>query len=133
MLKAKPPAPGDIVSIKLTTGDELIAQLVTSDTTSYTLHRPVLMEVGMTDDAQVGIDFMPFILSAEDDAIIALLHSATLARAVKTRSNIAADYRHAVRDPDPAENDTSATISGNANGSVRLDNVTLFKPHRPQP
>ncbi len=63
MLITKPPASGDIIAMKLITGEEVIAKLKTDNGTALVVSKPIA--VGMSPQ---GVGFMPFMISADEDA-----------------------------------------------------------------
>jgi hypothetical protein len=64
MLISKPIAAGDVVSIKLINGDELIARLESDDTDTITISRPL----AITMSAQ-GMGLIPWVFLGEDAKI----------------------------------------------------------------
>ncbi len=70
MLITKPPASGDIIAIKLVTGEEIIAKLKTVNEVALVVSKPIA--IGMS---QQGIAFMPFMVSADEDAELVFAHS----------------------------------------------------------
>ena len=74
MLLQKPIAINDIVSIKLITGDELIAKLAAVGQDTVSISKPLVVTVGMDErTGQVGIQMSPyFVLCADHEANITL-------------------------------------------------------------
>lgn len=70
MLLQKPIEGGDIVTIKLTTGEELIAKLVTINTDSITISKPLIVNLAQDPrTGSVGIQMLPyFVLTGEPEA-----------------------------------------------------------------
>lgn len=52
--------PGDIVSLKLVSGDEVVGKLESSDDAGYTLDKPVVLAMG-----QQGATMVPYMLTAD--------------------------------------------------------------------
>lgn len=68
MLVSKPVQPNDIVSIKISNGDELIAKYVETDGDTVTVVKPMLMVLSQTASGQPGVQMMPlFMLGGEKD------------------------------------------------------------------
>ena len=65
MLLSKPIADGDIVSIKLINGDELIARLSKDDQTGITINRPLALTM-----QGGGLGMVPWVLLGDKDDIV---------------------------------------------------------------
>jgi len=65
MLLSKPIADGDIVSIKLINGDELIARLSKDDHNSITINRPLALTM-----QGGGLGMVPWVLLGDKDDIV---------------------------------------------------------------
>lgn len=52
--------PGDIVSIKLTSTEEVVGKLVSNENNTYTLNKPVVLAMG-----QQGATMVPYMLTAD--------------------------------------------------------------------
>jgi hypothetical protein len=65
MLLSKPIAEGDIVSIKLINGDELIARLSRDDQTGITINRPLALTM-----QGGGLGMVPWVLLGDKDDIV---------------------------------------------------------------
>lgn len=102
MLMPKPLDAGEIVSLKLQNGDELIGKLVYQDTIGCTLSQPrrVVAQPGQPSLAgplSDGFGFLPFLISAQDGtATVTVPLNALLTRAVKTRPDVAALYQQSI-------------------------------------
>jgi hypothetical protein len=67
MLIQKAPGQNDIITIKLITGDELVAKLITFDQDKISITKPMLVTVGMDEKTgQVGIQMSPYFLMTAD-------------------------------------------------------------------
>lgn len=64
MLISKPVASGDVVSIKLINGDELITRMESDDATTVTISRPMAITMG----AQ-GMGLIPWVFLGENEKI----------------------------------------------------------------
>lgn len=93
MLIQKPIGTGDIVSIKLITGDELIAKVATFNADTVSIVKPMTVTVGVDErTGQVGILMSPYyVLCADNDAHIMLKHAHII---VYTLANDAAKSRY---------------------------------------
>lgn len=64
----KPLSPGDIITIKLANGDELLSKLVTLSDTVVTITKPLMMVVAQDARGNPGIQLLPFwMLGANKD------------------------------------------------------------------
>ena len=109
MLISKHIAIGDVVTVKLVTGDELVAKLhaVTADTIS--ISKPMLVSLGMDERTrQVGIQMSPyFVLCGDPDAPLTLKNPHIL---VYTLANDAAKQGY-------IQNTTGFTIASSVKGN----------------
>ena len=89
MLINKQLSDGDVLSLKLVSGEELIAKLVSTGTDSINVQKPLVVNLAMDERTkQVGIQMTPyFILCADPDATLTIRESHIL---VKTLANDAA-------------------------------------------
>ena len=88
MLIQKSPAIGEIVSIKLVNGDEIVGKLVAQERNSYTIGKPRII-VSATG-------FLPFMHSNGDDGHVTLPIAALLMIPLPTHPEIADHYRRAI-------------------------------------
>jgi hypothetical protein len=64
MLISKPIADGDVVSIKLINGDEIIARLEKDDQNGYTINRPLALTM-----SGGGLGMIPWIFLGDRDTV----------------------------------------------------------------
>lgn len=64
MLIEKPIAAGDVVSLKLINGDEIIARLEADDQHGYTISRPLAITVGSQ-----GLGMMPWLFLGNKETV----------------------------------------------------------------
>jgi len=95
MLIQKPMATGDIITLKIMNGDEIVGKLISYDTTGYTLAKPVIVAIQPVGPTQVQLAFMPFMASSNEDTNIVFPTEALLTKPVKTRNDVANNYRRA--------------------------------------
>ena len=77
---------GDIVSFKLSSGEEIVARLKSQDTKSYTLHKPMVLIM-----QQQGMGLAPFMFSVSPDAKFNL-QASSVSCVAKTEDEIAKQY-----------------------------------------
>jgi len=77
---------GDTVSMKLTSGEEIIARLEKEDGDTYTVSRPMMLAA-----TQQGLGLAPFMFSASPDAKIKLNNKNVLC-VVKSVDDMAKQY-----------------------------------------
>ncbi len=86
-------AANDVISFRLTTGDELMAKLVDSDESSITVSKPVVVQMRMISPTEAGLGFAPFMVSAnEETARFRFERSKLVTDPLKTRKDITAQY-----------------------------------------
>lgn len=86
MLIQTPPKQGDAISLKLISGEELIARLEESDGNTVTLVKPMSLIMGPQ-----GFGLAPYMMSAPADSKITIPTSAIVAQ-TKTADEIAKQY-----------------------------------------
>jgi hypothetical protein len=86
MLIETPIKDGDIVSFKLSSGEEIVARLQTQDTKSYTLLKPMVLIM-----QQQGMGLAPFMFSVSPDAKFNL-QASSVSCIAKTEDEIAKQY-----------------------------------------
>jgi hypothetical protein len=69
MLLQKPLEAGDVLTIKMITGEELIAKLVSINPDNVVISKPLIVNLGQDRNGNVGIQMLPyFILTGDPDA-----------------------------------------------------------------
>jgi len=86
MLIETPYKEGDTVSLKLTSGEELVARLEKEDDKFYVLHKPMALVAG-----QNGLGLAPYMFSVSQDAKFNL-KSSVVACVLKTEKELASQY-----------------------------------------
>lgn len=86
MLIQTPYTIGDTVSLKLTSGEEIIARLGAENDKTFTLHKPLVMIV-----QQQGMGLAPFMFSVDPDTRF-YLQAHSVACIAKTEKDIASQY-----------------------------------------
>jgi len=86
MLIETPYKNGDTVSIKLTSGEEIVARLEQESDTEFVLHKPMALVAG-----QQGLGMAPFMFSVSPDAKFHLRVQAVSCLA-KTEKELASQY-----------------------------------------
>jgi hypothetical protein len=86
MLIDKGVTAGEVVTIKLTSGEELVAKLDEETATHYKLSRPLVLSMGPQ-----GIGMVPYLFTASQDKIIPL-GKATVTVIVPTMKDAADQY-----------------------------------------
>jgi len=67
MLISKPISQGEVIDIKLITGEEIISKVVDISEESITIQKPMQLSIGMDDRTkQVGIQMVPYFLLCSD-------------------------------------------------------------------
>lgn len=95
MLTSKNPAAGDVVSIRLTSTDEIVGRFVEQDATTVVLSKVIAVQIHMVAPGQAGLAFAPFMSSTDDAGNTSIYRSAMLTPPMKTRSDVAAKYTEA--------------------------------------
>lgn len=99
-----------IVSIKLITGEEIMALVVNDESSLINVKNPLLL-VMMTDESTQGmVAFAPWILGAEDSAVIEINKNSVIA-ITEARSDALDQYRIAVGDDTTSQSQPKAKQS----------------------
>lgn len=85
------PKVGDVVSILLVSGAEIIGKLMASDDNSCRLSRPIAAVMQPTG-REIGLAFAPLMATANDINEVTFFQSAMLCKPAKTRDDIAQGY-----------------------------------------
>lgn len=73
MLLQKPIQPSDVITLKLITGEELIARLVDHTNGKITISKPMVVNLGQDRTGNIGIQMLPyFLLTGNPDAKLTL-------------------------------------------------------------
>jgi hypothetical protein len=87
MLLDKTLKENDVVSIKLTSGEEVIAKYISEDEKVYNLFRPVVLAQGPQ-----GVQLAPYVMTADKNEHMSFLKTAVVTAPAKTQPNVANSY-----------------------------------------
>jgi hypothetical protein len=82
----------EIVTIRLSTGEEVIAKCVEATDRDIVLSKPVIIQMQMMGPQQAGIGFVPFLISMDEDEKVTIPLAALVTRPVRSRRDVAANY-----------------------------------------
>jgi hypothetical protein len=85
-------AAGDVVSVKLIHGEEILAKLVDINGDDYTFERPVILALVPVGNGQAAVNFAPFSMGIDDTTKLVINYSRMLFRPVAARQDAAAQY-----------------------------------------
>jgi hypothetical protein len=83
---------GDIVTIKLLSGEEIVGKLVEQTAETVVLAKPVTITLQPVSEKQMGLSFMPVLGSVEPDVTLTLPISAMAIKPVATGANVKSSY-----------------------------------------
>jgi len=107
MIIQKPFSEGDVVTIKNTLGEEIIAEFKSETADTYYIRRPVVIAM-----MQQGIGFMPAMVSAEmGDSELAFSKANALWPAMRTNDELAKAY---------TEHTTGIALATSAKTDIKL-------------
>ena len=86
MLIEAPYKNGDTVSLKLTTGEEIVARLEEESGSHYQLHKPMVLVAG-----QQGLGLAPFMFSVNPDSKFRI-NASVVTCILKTEKELASQY-----------------------------------------
>ena len=83
MLLSQPVITNDIVTMKLISGEELIAKFISEDATTFTVSKPLVLAQG-----QNGMILAPFVMTAEAIDSVPFMKSCVIIPPVKTQTQV---------------------------------------------
>lgn len=89
------PAIGEIVTIKLVTGEEIVGKLTERTIDSVFLAKPIMISIQPVGPKQVGLAFMPVLGSVSDPTTMQFPLSALAIRPVLTGKDVTSNYLQA--------------------------------------
>lgn len=95
MLIAPPLVAGDVASVKLVNGDEILGKFVSQDAHVCVLSKPVIVAIQPVNKSEVQLGFLPFMVSSNPEGNVSLPLTSMLTKAMKTRDDVARNYRRA--------------------------------------
>ncbi len=97
MLIEKGPDVGDVVTIKLNNGDEVVGKMSNRAIDSVTLAKPIKIVIERVSQNQVGLAFAPYLASVQDASVV-FSFSGMVSRPVKTGEDVKRNYLQATTD-----------------------------------
>lgn len=93
MLIPKKPTTHEVLSFRLTTGEEIIAKLVDQDDASITVSKPIVVQMQMVSANQAGLGFAPFMATTDEaTSKFRFERSRLICDPIKSRADIASQY-----------------------------------------
>jgi hypothetical protein len=86
------PKEGDVVALRLLTGEEVIGKAVSLTPTTIALARPLILQMQMVGPQQAGLAFVPFMMAADEDQRVTFHLDRLAVAPIKVRQEIAAQY-----------------------------------------
>lgn len=84
---------GDVISVRLLNGEEIIAKLVSADDKTIVVTKPIVASIQMVSANQAGLAFAPFMATVnEETAKFSFPRQNLLSDPLKTRADITANY-----------------------------------------
>lgn len=82
----------DIVTVKLSSGEEIVGKLLEKNADSVTLGKPVTIALQPVSEKQMGLSFLPVLGSVEPDVSLTLPFVAMAVKPVKTGKQVSSSY-----------------------------------------
>ena len=95
MLIEKPYQKNDVISIRLTTGEELVGRFEEKTATTLVLNKVISIQLVPMGNGQAGISLAPFMASVPDDGKQTFFTSVLVCEPQKTRKEVADRYLEA--------------------------------------
>ncbi len=86
---------GDVVSLRLCSGEEVIGRLVSNLPNEIRIRRPIMAIMQPTGRGDFGLAFGPFMASAADIDEVVFPIGSLICRPVATRDDVASGYKQA--------------------------------------
>jgi hypothetical protein len=83
---------GDVVTVRLITGDEVVGRITATDATSVSITKPVMIIPQMTNDGKVRLQMVPFNVSTDEADEYRIETSKTLLPPMKPRKEVSDNY-----------------------------------------
>jgi hypothetical protein len=83
---------GDIVTIRTTNGEEVVGKLAAQDDKTIVLSKPIGISAQMTQTGEVGLSFVPFVVTRDDSADFIISLRGLLVYPGKCREDIQKSY-----------------------------------------
>jgi hypothetical protein len=97
LVEAKGYAVGDVVSIRLVSGEEIIGTLKNETAISVTLTRPLTVVMQATGRGEVGLSFGPFMASGPEMVeSVTFQTNAMICMPIRSRKDVADGYKKTV-------------------------------------
>jgi hypothetical protein len=87
MLIINPTKNGDIVSLKLTSGEEVVGKLTSSENNTYVLNRPIVLAM-----QEKGLTMIPYMMTAESSITDFTFKDLHVVHCVPTAKTLASQY-----------------------------------------
>lgn len=113
MLIEKKPVAGDVVTIRLISGEEIVGKLALSSDNNVTkLSKPIVVALQMLPNNQASIAFLPFLASTDEGNSVSFPNTALVVSATKTRSDVSTRYIQATSDLEIPNAATTSLFTG---------------------
>jgi hypothetical protein len=86
------PSVGDVVTIKLASGEEVVGRMHALSGETVTLAKPIAVLIQPVENGQVGLSFFPVMGSIEPEAALTFALGSLSIRPVKTGANVTTNY-----------------------------------------
>lgn len=85
-------AAGDVIAVKLTSGEEILAKLVSVENDVYVFSKPVILTLVPVGNGQASVSFAPFMMGLDEDTDITIEYHKMLMRPIVARKDAASQY-----------------------------------------
>lgn len=92
MLIQKPASLGDVVTFRISSGEEVIGKWVADNADSIVIDKPISIALQMHSSGQPGLAFAPFMLSFDDSGKLAFYKANIVTAPVVTRKDVSMNY-----------------------------------------
>ena len=83
---------GDIVVLRLVSGEEVLGKLLSENSDVYCFSRPIVLQMQMVSANQAGIAFAPFMVGISEDRSVSIRKSACITTVEIARDDVKSNY-----------------------------------------
>lgn len=83
---------GDIVSFRLSSGEEIVGRMVSTTGNSLNISKPVIVSIHMMENNQASLAFMPFMASIDEISTVTFFDNHLVTKPMPTRKDIQDSY-----------------------------------------
>ena len=92
MLGQKAPSVGEVISFRLSSGEEIVGKFVSETNDTITVAKPISIGIQMVGQGQASIAFMPFMASVDDSGTLVFYRANMVTVPTRSRKDVESSY-----------------------------------------